>query len=147
MTTPATAYAARWRTNPEFLGLASDQSLRWLDGWNRGSVRKEPEKVNRLLDFLRAVKDDPIKGRRQITFALVEGVAGDLISDPFAYMVHRRTPAFESTRIEVEGLDSGTWTPEGIGRIKGLRPITFDEVQSAYKTRTLDRLMRSVVVP
>jgi hypothetical protein len=147
MTTPATAYATQWRTNPEFLGRALDQTLRWIDGWNWRSARVETEKLTRLENFLRAVRNNPLKGRRQVTFALVEGMAGELISDPFAYMFQRRTPAFESTRIEVDGLDSGTWTPEGIGHIKGLRSLTYDEVRSAYSTRKLDQLLRSVAAP
>jgi len=145
MTTPPTAFASQWRTHPALLEAALDQSLRWLDSWNWRSGGLQTEKLNRLRDFLRGVRANPLQGRRQVTFALVEKVSGDLITDPFAYILQRKTPPYEFTRIELDGLDTGTWTPEGIGRIKGLRSLTFAEVRSAYQTGKLDRLMRSVL--
>ena len=114
MTTPGTAFATQWRANPAFLTGALDQSLRWLDSWNWKSIPGNSEKLRRLDAFLRAVREAPLKGRRQVAFTMVDGVAGQLVSDPFAYMFQRRTPAFESTRIEVDGLDTGTWAPEAL---------------------------------
>ena len=144
MTNPGTAYATQWRANPAFLTSALDQSLRWLDSWNWKSIPGNSEKLRRLDAFLRAVREAPQKGQRQVAFTMVDGVAGQLVSDPFAYIFQRRTPPFESTRIAVDGLDTGTWAPEGMGRVPGVRPLTYGEIQSAYRERKLDELMRSL---
>jgi hypothetical protein len=144
MTNPGTAFATQWRANPAFLTAALDQSLRWLDSWNWKSIPGNGEKLRRLDAFLRAVRESPLKGKRLVEFTMVDGVAGQLVSDPFAYVFQRRTPAFESTRIEVDGLDTGTWAPEGMGRVPGVRPLTYAEIHSAYRDRKLDELMRSL---
>jgi len=144
MTNPGTAFATQWRANPAFLIAALDQSLRWIDSWNWKSIPGNSEKLRRLDAFLRAVRESPQKGQRQVAFTMVDGVAGQLVSDPFAYMFQRRTPPFESTRIEVDGLDTGTWAPEGMGRIPGVRPLTYAEIHSAYREQKLDELMRSL---
>jgi hypothetical protein len=100
--------------------------------------------MRRLDAFLRAVREAPQKGQRQVEFTMVDGVAGQLVSDPFAYIFQRRTPPFESTRIAVDGLDTGTWAPEGMGRVPGVRPLTYGEIYSAYRDKNLDQLMRSL---
>jgi hypothetical protein len=144
MTNPGTAFATHWRANPAFLTAALDLSLRWMDSWNWKSIPGNSEKLRRLDAFLRAVREAPQKGQRQVAFTMVDGVASQLVSDPFAYIFQRRTPPFESTRIAVDGLDTGTWAPEGMGRVPGVRPLTYTEIYSAYRERKLDPLMRSL---
>jgi O-antigen ligase len=141
LTTPITVFSTEWRRKPQFLADALDEALRWLDGWKSDATISACDQVRRLKAFLRVVREAPVGGNNQTTLNLSEPVGDRLTSDPFAYIFQRQCPVFEPTTIQLDGLDSGTWAPEGIGRIKYLRPMTYGEVANAYRQRKLDSLV------
>jgi len=144
LTTPMTVFSTEWRRNPQFLDDALDTALRWLDEGKPDSALPAREQVRRLKVFLHGVRAAPVGGHSQATLNLSEPVAEQLTSDPFAYVFQRQSPVFEPIEIQLVALDSGTWTPEGIGRIAHLRSMTYDTIVKAYKQRTLDGLLRSL---
>jgi hypothetical protein len=143
LTTPMAVYASSWRKNPDLLRGALDQSLLWLDSWS-DTTPADGEQLRRLAAFLRGSRTAAKAGRVVAKIVLSENVADELTSDPFAYIFRRRTPTFAPTQIELDGLDSGTWAPEGIGKIRNLRPLVYSELVTAYEQRDLDDLMRSL---
>jgi len=147
LTMPTLAYSTQWRNDPAFLGRALDKSWEWVSSWKVARWPADVEKFRRLDAFVQAVRAGPTAGHRRIQIFLAEQIAPGLISDPFAYIFHRRSPSYELTRIEIDGLDSGTWTPEGMGQIKSLRPLRDPEIAAAYQGRSLDALMRSLDSP
>lgn len=144
LTTPASAYASRWRRDSEFLRAALDQSLRWLESWESEECPAiDREQLRRLADFVRKVRATPAAPSDTVVI-LSEKFADRPVSDPFAYIFQRKTPAFETTEIEVDGFSSGTSTPEGIGHIECLRSLLYSELDLAYRNHNLDDLMRSL---
>lgn len=144
LTTPALVYSKKWRADHVLLEHALDKSLEWLHAWGTSLSALDGEQLRRLEDFVRAVRDDPVGGQARAKIVLSEQVAAQLISDPFAYIFHRGSPRFEPTRVEIEGLDKGTWTPEGIGQIRSLRTLKYAELLSAYQQQRIQALMHSL---
>jgi tetratricopeptide (TPR) repeat protein len=144
LTAPSTAYASRWRTNPEFLAAVLEQSLRWLESWDsEGSTAIDREQLRRLTDFVRRARATPEAPSH--TMVILSGKFADQPdSDPFAYIFQRRTPAFETTEIEVGGFNSETRAPEGIGHVRCLRSLLYGELDLAYRNHKLDDLMCSL---
>ena len=144
LTMPTLAYSTQWRNDPAFLEHALDKSWEWISGWKVARWPADVEKFRRLDAFIQAVRSKPTAGQRRVQIFLSEQIAPGLTSDPFAYILQRRSPSFGLTRIEIDGLDTGTWTPEGMGQIKSLRPLRYPEIAAAYQDRSLDALMRSL---
>jgi tetratricopeptide (TPR) repeat protein len=144
LTTPTLAYSTEWRNNPIFLERALDESWKWISVWKTGSSPEDGEKRRRLEDFVRAVRAAPHAGQVRVKIALSEQVAAQLISDPFAYIFQRRSPLFEPTRIEIDGVETGSWAPEGIGHMRSLRSLRYGELSSAYEQKATGALMRSL---
>ncbi|MCU1275297.1 MAG: hypothetical protein JWO48_2728, partial [Bryobacterales bacterium] len=93
LTTPATAYASRWRGDSEFLAAALDQSLRWLEGWDsKGCTAIDREQLRRLADFVRRARTTPVPPSHTMVI-LSDTFTDQPGSDPFAYIFQRRTPA------------------------------------------------------
>lgn len=147
LTMPTLAYSTQWRNDPAFLQQALDKSWEWISGWKVARWPADVEKFRRLDAFVQAVRARPTAGQRRVEIFLSEQIAPGLTSDPFAYIFQRRSPSFGLTRIEIDGLDTGTWTPEGMGQIKSLRPLHDPEIAAAYRDRSLDALMRSLDSP
>jgi len=147
LTNPTLVYSTKWRNDPMLLERALDKSLEWMRGWKFSSFPEDREKLRRLEDFVQAVRAVPVAGQARVKIVLSERVATQLISDPFAYIFHRRSPSFEPTRIEIDGLDTGTWAPEGIGQMKALRSLRYAELSSAYQQQSVNALMRSLDQP
>jgi O-antigen ligase len=147
LTMPTLAYATQWRSDPAFLEHALDKSWEWINGWKVARWPADVEKFRRLDAFVQAVRSKPTAGQRRVQIFLSEQIAPGLISDPFAYIFQRRSPSFGLTRIEIDGLDTGTWTPEGMGQMKSLRPLRYPEITAAYREGGLDALMRSLDSP
>jgi len=144
---PTLAYSTQWRNDPAFLEHALDKSWEWVSQWEVARWPADVEKFRRLDAFVQAVRARPTAGQRRVQIFLSEQIAPGLTSDPFAYIFQRRSPSFGLTRIEIDGLDTGTWTPEGMGQIKSLRPLRDPEIAAAYRDRSLDALMRSLDSP
>jgi tetratricopeptide (TPR) repeat protein len=147
LTMPTLAYSTQWRNDPAFLEHALDKSWEWVSGWKVARWPADVEKFRRLDAFVQAVRAGPTAGQRRVQIFLSEQIAPGLTSDPFAYIFQRRSPSFGLTRIEIDGLDTGTWTPEGMGQIKSLRPLRDAEIAAVYQNRGLDALMRSLDSP
>jgi tetratricopeptide (TPR) repeat protein len=147
LTMPTLAYSTQWRNDPAFLEHALDKSWEWVSQWKVARWPADVEKFRRLDAFVQAVRARPTAGQRRVQIFLSEQIAPGLTSDPFAYIFQRRSPSFGLTRIEIDGLDTGTWTPEGMGQIKSLRPLRDAEIAAAYQDRNLDALMRSLDSP
>jgi O-antigen ligase len=147
LTMPTLAYSTQWRNDPAFLEHALDKSWEWVSAWKVARWPADVEKFRRLGAFVQAVRAGPTAGQRRVQIFLSEQIAPGLISDPFAYIFRRRSPSFGLTRIEIDGLDTGTWTPEGMGQIKSLRPLRDTEIAAAYQDRNLDALMHSLDSP
>ena len=147
LTMPTLAYSTQWRNDPAFLQHALDKSGEWVSGWKVASWQADVEKFRRLDAFVQAVRAKPTAGQRRVQIFLSEQIAPGLTADPFAYIFERRSPSFGLTQIEIDGLDTGTWTPEGMGQIKSLRPLRDAEIAAAYQGRSLDALMRSLDSP
>jgi len=144
---PTLAYSTQWRNDPAFLEHALDKSWEWISVWKDARWPADVEKFRRLNAFVEAVRAKPTAGQRRVEIFLSEQIAPGLTSDPFAYIFHRRSPSYGLTQVEIDGLDTGTWTPEGMGQIKSLRPLRESEIAAAYKGRNLDALMRSLDTP
>jgi tetratricopeptide (TPR) repeat protein len=144
LTMPTLAYSTQWRNDPAFLEHAIDKSLEWISGWKVARWPADVEKFRRLSAFVQAVRAGPTAGHRRVQIFLSEEIAPGLTTDPFAYIFQRRSPSFGLTRIEIDGLDTGTWAPEGMGQIKSLRPLRETQIAAAYRGGSLDALMRSL---
>jgi len=144
LTTPTLAYATKWRNDPVFLEHALDRSLEWMSEWKASSSPVDREKLRRLEGFLRATRAAPLAGVARVKIILSELVGTQLISDPFAFIFQRRSPPFEPTRIEIDGVDTGSWTPEGIGHITSLRSLRYAELSSLYQRQTVYTMMGSL---
>ena len=144
LTMPTLAYSTQWRNDPPFLQRALDKSWVWVSGWKVARWPADVEKLRRLNAFVKAVREGPVAGQRRVQIFVSEQIAPGLASDPFEYIFQRRSPSFGFTRIEIDGLDTGTWTPEGMGQIKSLRPLRDTEIAVAYRDRSLDALMHSL---
>ncbi|MBZ5676127.1 MAG: O-antigen ligase family protein [Acidobacteriia bacterium] len=144
---PTLAYSTQWRNDPAFLERALDKSWDWISGWKVARWPEDVEKFRRLDAFVQAVRAGPTAGQRRVQIFLSEQIAPGLTADPFAYIFQRRSPPYGLTRVEIDGLDTGTWTPEGMGQMKSLRPLRETEIAAAYQGRSLDALMRSLDTP
>jgi len=144
LTMPTLAYSTEWRNDPALLQRALDKAGEWVSGWKVARWPADVEKLRRLGAFVQALRAAPLAGQRRVQIFLSEQAGNGLVSDPFAYIFQRRSPSFGLTRIEIDGLDTGTWTPEGMGQIKSLRPLRAAEIAAAYRDRSLDALMRSL---
>jgi Tfp pilus assembly protein PilF len=139
MTNPSFAFASVWRTRPEFLRAALTQASDWLARWSRFSDRRQ---VRLLSDFFASRLRNMGRTERisaQLTFS--DPVATELSDDPFAFIFQRRMIPFIATEVLIDGVASGTWTPEGIGSLSFLNRVTYPRVLASYENGDLGELM------
>ena len=135
LTLPSGAFATKWRAEPEFLDDSLERALGWLRSWTLGS---EDERLPALTAFLQARRRN-IETADVVTLQLTfsDLLATELRDDPFAFVFQRRMIPFAASEIAVDGLESGTWAPEGIGTFSFLNRTSYREVMSAYETNDL----------
>ncbi len=135
LTLPSGAFATKCRAEPEFLDDSLERALGWLRSWTLGS---EDERLPALTAFLQARRRN-IETADVVTLQLTfsDLLATELRDDPFAFVFQRRMIPFAASEIAVDGLESGTWAPEGIGTFSFLNRTSYREVMSAYETNDL----------
>lgn len=144
LTQPALSFARAWQDpDREFLHGCVALSKRWLQAWGPRPTENEGDSYTRLLHFLEK-REHALTGKESIVaeFTLSDGVGTDLPGDPFAFLFHRGSPYFAITEIPLSAPASGSWAPDGIGSIRGLSAVTFDQVRDAYRRGQLDGLVR-----
>jgi hypothetical protein len=146
LTQPALSFATAWREGDaaflrECLAIAST----WAFRWEVAMESPDNEFHATLLRFLEK-RSSELSGEEAIVaaFTLSDTVGADLPGDPFAFLFQRRSPYFALTEIPLSAPASGSWAPNGIGAIRQLRALSFEEVREAYRGEQLERLMASL---
>ena len=146
LTQPALSFASAWQ-NPDrkFLHDCVALSISWLLAWEHSALEADDEAHTTLLHFLEK-REQALTGDEAIAaeFTLSDAVGTDLPGDPFAFLFHRRSPYFVITEIPLSAPASGSWAPNGIGSIRGLSGVTFEQVREAYRRGRLDSFVRAL---
>ncbi len=142
ITNPAVANASAWRSEPEFLRAALRQSTAWLDRW--ADLRERGE-VRAIVGFLNE-RSRRLGGKQVVAahITLSDLVATEIRDDPYAFIFQRKMIPFAASEIAVDGLLSGSWSPQGIGAFSQLQAVRYGEVLEAYESRNLSSLMCKV---